>query len=105
MCVCVYLAGSCKCVCCVFLQAGIYCFFFRIEPGSVGIKVLSDNSPEPRPCVSSKRANFQPWQALPKFLGRRALSERGEQIKGGRSGRKGVWERRVQLHKDMEFGN
>lgn len=46
------------------------------------IKVLSDNSLEPRPCLYSKRANFQPW----KFLGQTVLSERGEQIKGGRGG-------------------
>jgi len=32
--------------------------------------------------VRNERANFQPWQPLPKFLGRRSASEGGEQIEG-----------------------
>lgn len=55
------------------------------------MKVLSENLAEPEPCVRSDRANFQPWQPLLKFLGRRSASEGGEQIE--REGKEAVEER------------
>ncbi len=95
------LEGVCVCVCvCVCVGGGGGMEFTAFWEWSRSVcvsvwerereRVLSENWADPKHCVRSERANFQPWQPLPKFLGRRT-AQRGRRTdrRGGKEGEKG----------------